>query len=721
MRRQALVSLLLVAVTGAVYLPVRNHDFVNYDDRVYILENPNLSAGLSGVVRAFTTPYETNWIPLTWISLQLDYALHELEPAGYHLTNFALHILSTWLLLSVLVRMTGALGPSAFAAAVFALHPLHVESVAWASERKDVLSAVFFMLALHAYVSWTRRPESLGRYLLVAVAMLLGLLAKPMLVTLPFVLLLLDYWPLARLGNGTQRAAPDPRRLGRAVVEKIPLFAIAAAVCFVTFQVQRETGAMAPEPALPLGPRLQNALHSYVWYALKSFWPSGLAVFYPHPLRSLPLTQSLGAGVLLAGATAAAIRAAASRPWWIVGWLWMLGTLVPVIGLIQVGMQARADRYMYLPLIGASLAVAWGARDLLRGRRFGRNALSAAGVASMLVLALVSSRQLAHWRDTEALFQRALAVTDDNFVAHHGLAGLLLLQGRTEEAGHHYAEAARMKPRWPAAELGLGEVLEKQGDLAGALRHFEKAVELAPKNARARVQLGMALLETGHPNRAARQLRVALERAREVNRPRIHAQLARALTDQGDLDAALDHYRRAVALDPALGEARANLGLLLIRMERPEEARPQLARADALGVQSADLQISLAELSLAAGEPELAVRHFYAALALAPESRTAGNNLAWLLATHPSADIRQPEEAIRIARAALAQDAAPHPALLDTLAAGCAAAGRFDEAVRVAREASQRARAVGRADLASEIEGRLAMYREGRAWVETPH
>jgi Flp pilus assembly protein TadD len=375
---------------------------------------------------------------------------------------------------------------------------------------------------------------------------------------------------------------------------------------------------------------------------------------------------------------------------------------------------------MYIPLIGLSLALAWGALDLAGASRRGRTLLAGVAATALVALVATSAAQIPHWRDTEALFRRALAVTDDNYVAHHGLASVLLLDSRTEEARVHYEEAARIKPRWPAALLGLGEVLEEEGDLEGAREQYELAVNLAPRNARAREKLGMVLLETHHPNRSVRRLTQALELASESNRPRLHARLARAFIVQGDVEKGLLHYRKAVELDPGLTEAHANLGFALMRAGRPAQAEQSLIRARELGLESPELEAGLGQLAMEDRRWDEAISHLRTARELGSDSTTVDNNLAWLLATNPSPAGREPQEALRIARELVQSADAPHPVLLDTLAAALAAAGRFDEAIEAASRAVSLARSESDGESAASIESRLALYRAGQPYVESP-
>ncbi len=717
-RARFAIAALLVVLVVAVFAPVRHHEFVNYDDRVYVLENPSLrmDLGAASLRRAFE-PYENNWIPLTWISLQLNHAVHGMQSAGYLLTNVALHAASAVLLFLALLRASGALGCSAFVAAVFAVHPLHVESVAWASERKDALSGLCFGLTILGWVRYAERPGA-GRYLPVALAMALGLMAKPMLVTLPFVLLLLDYWPLGRLRGAGGGARPDPARLRRALLEKLPLFTLALAAAVTTFAVQRATGAMADGEALPFGWRVANALDAQVFYLGRSLWPSGLAAFYPHPGSELPLWRPLTGAALLLGLTALALREAARRPYLIVGWLWYAGMLLPVSGLVQVGLQARADRYTYLPLIGLSIAAAWGVADLLgRGRR-SRALLAAVGVLAVAALAGAARLQVAHWRDTRALFSRAVAVTRDNYLAHQALATLLLHDGRADEAALHFREALRIKPRWPGAHFGLAEALAQQGDREAALARYEEGLRLAPRHARGRIGYGETLAGAGRHEAAIHQYLRVLRSAGRRDAARTQALLARSLDARGDLAGAIDHYEHALELEPDYAEIHASRGAALLRAGRPEEAAQAFERALALGADSAELRMALAEAAQVLDRPAAAIAHYREALRLDPGSLAAANNLGWLLATDPRPGVRDPDAALQIASDLARGPAADEPALLDTLAASQAAAGHFDAAVATAERAARLAADRGDEPLAAQIRARRDLYAGGRAYLE---
>jgi protein O-mannosyl-transferase len=682
LRRRALLALALGAATVAVYAPLRHHGFVDYDDPLYITGNPHLGDGLSpsGLRWAFLEPYERNWIPLTWTSLLASYELYGLDPAGYHLTDLALHVASALVLFWVLSGWTGAPGRSAFVAGVFALHPLHVESVAWATERKDTLAGLFWMLTLWTYGRYARRPGA-ARYAAVAALLGLGLLAKPLLVTLPFVLLLLDGWPLGRLRDG-ETGRLDRRALGRACLEKIPLLIGVVAFSVVTYRVQQQTGAMSDLADVPLAWRVQNALLSYVAYLGKALWPVDLSVFYPHPLGSLPTWQPLAAGALLAALSAGAVWAAPRRPYLPVGWFWYLGTLVPMIGLVQVGLQGMADRYTYIPLVGAAIAVAWGVWDLAVGRGLAARAGAAVAAAGALAaLAATTAVQLEHWRDTEPLFRQALRVTRDNYVAHQGLGNHLLAAGRTEEAIEELAEATRLRPRWAMARGNLADALVAAGRLDTAILNYQQALRDDPGSVRLHAQLGKALAARGWPDQALTHYAQALRLDDGTEEAGLRALIGQAELELGHPAAAAVAFERALSLDPGLASVQRQLAAARLRAGDAAGAVRAARAALAASPDSPDLQLALADTLAGAGRPAEAVGHYREALRLRPAWVAASNNLAWLLATSPEGGVRDPGEALRLAEEAADATGRRDPSVLDTLAVSQAAAGRFDAAL----------------------------------------
>lgn len=452
-RSRLIIGLGLVVVIAAVYEPVVQFGFLTFDDADYITDNPRMADGLTlwNLMWAFTTTRVANWHPLTWISLLLDRQLFGTWAGGYHLTNLLLHIANTLLLFALLQRMTAATGRSGLVAALFGLHPLHVESVAWISERKDVLCAFFWFLTAWAYVRYVEQPGK-SRYWQTVGTYALALMSKPMAVTLPFALLLLDYWPLGRIRN----AQADLPGLFR---EKIPFFALSAASSVATFWIQRSLGAMSPLEGLSLGTRVANALVSYEQYIGQAIWPVALAAFYP-PRPPLPASMALLAGLGLAAVSVAVVRAARSKPWMLTGWCWYLGTLVPVIGLVQVGAQAMADRYTYIPLVGLFLIVGWAVPADAAQRHAWRWTLTVFAGAILAACAGLSRIQVGYWRDSETLFRRALRVTRDNWLAHNNLGVALKEAGRPrEEEMEQYRQAIRLRPDYAEAHYNLGVAL----------------------------------------------------------------------------------------------------------------------------------------------------------------------------------------------------------------------------------------------------------------------
>lgn len=703
-RRPWLLAALLALATAAAYLPVFGNGFVAYDDDLYVTECGPVRAGLSlgGVAWAFGSLHGANWFPLTRLSWLLDATLFGVEPAAFHATSLVLHVASAVLLLLALTRMTGAPGRSAFVAGVFALHPLHVESVAWAAARKDVLSGLFFALGLLAHERLAVAGASPLRRAAVATCMALGLLAKPILVTFPVALLLLDAWPLGRL-----RAVRIRERLR----EKTELFALAAAAGVVTLAAQRAGGALQPLDAIPLGERVANALVATVGYLRRAFLPEGLAVFYPHPRGALPAWQIGGAAVLLVALTALALREWPRRPYLAVGWLWLLLLLAPVIGIVQVGGQAMADRYTYLPLIGLAIAVAWAAFDLVPAGR-ARRALPALALASLAALAVTTSRQVRTWRDTETLFAHALAVTEGNAVAHVNLGLAVARAGRLDEGEAHAAAALALAPGLAHAHALRAELLARRGRSEEAVRGYQTALALLPGTARWHAEVGRALVDLGRAEEGVARL----EEATRLDpwNAGVLANLGRALDRAGRPDEALARYREAVHLRPELAEAHGYLGAALLARGDLEPARDALERAAALQPEVAAWREQLGALSAeravrldSAGRVSEAAAAYREALRLGLRDARLLNNLAWILATSPDPALRDPQAAVALAEEAAAQGPDPEAGLLDTLSVAYAAAGRPEEARAAAQRALVRAEASGEAALATELRARL--------------
>jgi hypothetical protein len=497
-RLKSLICLVLVLATSAVYWHVTGHDFVNLDDDVYVYENRHVQNGLTSdsIIWAFTTTRAGFKIPLTWLSLMLDFELYGLNAGGYHLTNLLLHIANVLLVFFILKLMTGALWRSAFVAALFALHPLHVESVAWVTERKDVLSILFWLLTMWAYLGYVERP-GMRRYLLMIVSFTLGLMAKPMLVTLPFVLLLLDYWPLGRFQVGQSADAPEssvqaPIKSGQPmssvlslVWEKTPLFALAAVSSVVTFLAQKSAEALVHFETWPITIRIANGLVSYVKYLGKMIWPRSLAVFYPHPGHSLPIWKAAGAGVLLLCISILVLRGARRYPYLVVGWLWYIGTLVPVIGFVQSGLQAMADRFTYIPLIGLYIIIAWGVPEIVPRWPHRKLYLATLSTTLFLFLMALTWKQVQYWKNSISLFEHTLEVTSNNWLVNIDLGTELYREGRTDDAIKHYLEALRIKPDNAEAHNNLGIALDREGRTDDAIKHYLEALRIRPDYAKA--------------------------------------------------------------------------------------------------------------------------------------------------------------------------------------------------------------------------------------------
>jgi tetratricopeptide (TPR) repeat protein len=610
-RRELLVSGALTLLTLLVYAPAFTFPFVNFDDPAYASQNPQVQAGLSGdgVRWAFTTFHSANWHPLTWLSLQLDATLYGgMNAGGYHLTNVLLHVANTLLLFLVLDRLTGAVWRSAVVAALFALHPLHVESVAWVSERKDVLSTLFWMLTLAAYGSYVRRP-GVGRYLLVVLALGLGLLAKPMLVTLPCVLLLLDWWPLDRWRPGPEPAPavrPDSRvpaaSWQRLLLEKVPLFVLVLAACVVTFLAQLQSQAVATFDTFPLTARLGNALLAYVGYLGNMLWPLNLAAYYPHPGADVSLAEVLAAGLLLGIVTWLVLGPGRPWPYLRVGWLWYLGTLVPVIGLVQVGGQAMADRYTYIPLIGIFLALTWGAADLALAWRLPRPAVGAAAALVLAACGALTWTQVGYWKSSLDLWEHAVAVTTPNFHAHLCLGQDYLQQGRFADAEREFEKAVAVKPGAPAGHANRGAALAALGRPQEAAAEYRRAVALEPYEGLHHFNLANVLRELGWHDEAMVQYREA--NVFDPKNALAHNNLGHLLQQLGRLEEALEEYRRAIALDPQGALAYHNLGSVLVGLGRTDEAVAAFHHAIALNPEDAQYRKNLGRLLQEVGRLE---------------------------------------------------------------------------------------------------------------------
>lgn len=641
---RAAIAVALFLTTLLLFGRALRNDFVNYDDPDYVTDNAQVKAGLTaaGARWAMTAGVASNWHPLTWMSHMLDWSWHGDKPHGHHATSVGLHALNAAIAFAALGRLTGAVWTSAFAAALFAWHPLRVESVAWVAERKDVLSGLFWLLVLWAYAIFVERrrkaaPDAWRYYVLALIAFALGLMAKPMLVTLPFVLLLLDIWPLRRFG---QDLGSDVRRL---VLEKLPFFALTILSCVVTFNVQKAGGSVSS--TLGLGPRLENAVVAVAGYLGKFLWPAELAVLYPHP-GDWPVTRVLPALLLIGVISLVAIRQLRRRPWIGVGWFWFLGTLVPVIGLVQVGLQSMADRYTYLPILGVEIALLWTLRELA-GTAVGRRSLLAlAGSAALLALAVRTVPQIAVWKDSFTLFSHALAVTERNYVAH-------------DNRGLH---------------------LFKHGQPDAAIADYRRALAINPAYLNANNNLGHALAQLGRPAEAIPLYRVALQA--NPAHLEVRNNLANALSDTGQLDEATQHYQFVLERAPNHVNALNGSAVLLAMRGQPAEAKARLERALQLAPGNASAHNNLGNVCHMLGLRDEAVRHYRDATALNPNDPHPHMLIGALLIEQ-----RKFGEAVEALQRAVA--IRPSPEAHARLGVALANSGRRDEARRALQTALQ--------------------------------
>jgi protein O-mannosyl-transferase len=690
LRWQILICLFLVVATTILYWQVGSFEFVRYDDDKYVMENPVVRNGLSleGIRWAFSSFEEHNWHPLTWLTHMLDVQWFGLDAGRHHQVNLFFHILNTLILFIVLRRMTGGLWKSAFVAALFALHPLHVESVAWIAERKDLLSAFFFLLALLAYERYTSKKGP-WNYLLVVMLFVLGLLSKPMVVTLPFVLLLLDFWPLGRF----QAWAPEDstsaeETAGKGIVtwikinrllflEKIPLLVLSVASCIVTIDAQR--GAMKALEAVPLGARVLNAIVAYAEYVYRCFVPFDLAVLYPY--RSVSAGQVLAAALLLAAITALVVYRRKTRAL-MVGWFWYLGTLVPVIGLVQVGVQASADRYTYIPFIGLFILLTWLAGDVSARLPYRAAVLATAALLILVGLSAATVSQTRYWVNSEALFEHALQATKDNYVVHSNFGAWLAGQGRMEEAVRQYQEALRIKPDDGDARYNLANMLVRQAKYPEAIAQYREVLRTVPDHVMARNNLALCLVQTGNRPAAIEQFREILrlepgfEAARQnltmllaaeekIKRPSrelpapgpadgaaVEENMRRGqeAVRRGDLDGAIAHFRGAVRGNPDLPAARIGLGLALAYKGEIDEAIRQFRAALKLEPNNAEVQNSLGVALMQKGQLDEAQVHLQKSIKINPAFSKPHNSLGVVLARKGKLDeaIEQFREALRI-------------------------------------------------------------------------
>lgn len=695
MRRELLICLALFAVTVGTYWEAHTHEFINYDDPLYVTKNRQVQAGLTadGIAWAFgnlLSDQKTYWHPVTWLSHMLDCQLFGLKAGAHHMVNVVFHAVNAVLLFLLLRVMTGRLVCSAMVAALFALHPIQVDTVAWVAERKNVVSTMLWLLTLLAYVRYARQPD-VTRYLTVLVLFTVGLMAKPMLVTLPCVLLLLDYWPLRRI-QSLPPLSIDPAKgpaitipaasWVRILMEKVPLLALSLVSGCITIVAHQRLGLMATMEQLPFEYRLLTSLHAYVGYLNKIIWPDGLAVFYPFVER-WPVSQTVVSLALVLGISLLTLKLARRKPWLLIGWFWFLGTLVPVIGILQVSAQAMADRWVYVPLIGLCVAMVWGVADLFSRWRSGRVFLAALAGIVLLTCAVTTRLQLRHWQNSETLFRHALAVTADNYIAHLNLGAELAAQEKLTEAAAHFEEVLRIIPQSPYGHYHRGGVLARQGRFEEALVEYETALRLKPDEGQ------------------------------------IHFNYANVLALHKDFAGAKQHFLATLKLHPEHAEAENNLGNVLALEGDLAGAMPHFTRALQLDPNLFEAQYFVAGDLARQKKYDLAVAGYNNALRIKPDYPSALNDLAWILAAEDAPKVRNPEQAIEFARRACELTVGKEPGYLDTLAVAYSEAGRFADALDATQRAVAAARAVDNESLALKIEGRLKHYQQGISYRQS--
>jgi len=584
-RLNLMVCLFLTLVIVIIYGQVGSFDFVDWDDGLYVTENAYVQKGLSveGFIWAFTTQHSGSWQPITWLSHMMDSELYGLNPAGHHYTNIAFHTANTLLLFFILFRMTGALWKSAFVAALFAVHPFHVESVAWVSERKDVLSTFLGLLMIGAYYHYIKTPH-FKNYLLVIIFLSLGLMSKPMLVSFPFVLLLLDFWPLKRIRfkNNYDLKSEKSTYYGfegnfQLIVEKIPLFVLAVIQCILTFIIQRSDEIIVPLKVLSLKTRIANTLVSYVSYVLKAIWPHNLAYYYPYPIGLFSVWQIYGAAFLILSIILGAIYLSRQYPYVLVGLFWYIGTLVPVIGLVQVSDQAMADRYTYIPLIGLFIVVAWGVPDILKKWHYRKFFLCVSAIVILSSLTMRAFIQTSHWENSVALFENAVKINENNYHALNNLITALVDKGRYDKAYLYLSRALKRDPKREDLRMNLANVLYLKGNPDEAISQYRKILQTDFENADVHYNLSCVLSSQKKYNEAIRHYNETL--SIDPKYSKAHYNLGDIYLNQGKTTEAFMHYAEVIKIKPDYSQAYNKLGLILFRQGKFNKAKVFFSKA----------------------------------------------------------------------------------------------------------------------------------------------
>jgi tetratricopeptide (TPR) repeat protein len=670
------ITAAIVMSTLVAYEPIRHNGFVNYDDDKYIKENPTVS-------HAFTQPHFFMWLPLTSLSHILDCQLFGLNPLGHHSVSVLIHIANALLLLWILTNITGAIWPSAFVAAVFALHPLQVESVAWVAERKNVLSGLFWLLTMAAYIRYARKP-GFGRYMLLLFVFGLCIMTKPVVVTLPFVLLLMDYWPLERIGGpGFATATPGRQKasLKWLIIEKIPLLVMSAILSIITIIAQKSGKAVISLDIIPLDTRIANVFSSYIKYIGKLLWPSGLAVFYPTSYPAVPKTTTAVYMLLFILITAISIYIGRRRKYMTVGWLWFAGTLVPMIGLVQAGYQVMANRYMYLSMLGLLIIIAMAGKELIAKYPRLKTIATIMGVMSLSCLLVLTRMQVRHWQNSLTLFEYALKTTKNNPVVetYYGCA-LFYEAGRLDEAEKHLSNAVRLSPTYAKAVSNLGRVYIEQGKTNEAISCFTNLLRQNENSADG------------------------------------HYDMALSLGMQKKYDEAIKHLARTLEIEPNYPDADNKMGIALLATGKPDDSIRYFDKALRINKDKSKVYGNLGTAYMRLGKYGPGIYNFNKAVEQKPDSIVNLNRLAWALATVEDTSLRDANKAIEAAGRACELTGNNNAEYLDALAVTYAAAGRFEEAKATASKALSIAKEMGREDLAGEIEKRIKLYEAGQPY-----
>jgi tetratricopeptide (TPR) repeat protein len=750
------ISAAIVTATLIAYEPIRHNGFVNYDDDRYITENPNVTGGITrtSIVWAFTQPHSFMWHPLTTLSHILDCQFFGLNPLGHHSVSVLIHIANALLLFLILRNITGTTWASAFVAAVFALHPLQVESVAWAAERKTVLSGLFWLLTMAAYIHYARKP-GFGRYMLLLFVFGLCIMTKPTVVTLPFVLLLLDYWPLERIGG--PGFVPKGLRRGRQevslkwlIIEKIPLLAISAFLGVMTYVAQKGGEAVVSLDIIPLDTRIANMFSSYIKYIGKLVWPSGLAVRYPHPCVTLLNFWVVMCAILLIVLTVVIVCYIGRRKKYVVvGWLWYVGTLVPMIGLVQSGGQEMANRYMYISMLGLLIIIVCAAKDFVASRLRMKIVVAILAVVLLSALVILTRMQVRHWQNSITLYEYALKVTQNNALAENNYGIALSEAGRLDEAISHLNKALSITPNMPEAEKNLGRAYLEQGKAGEAvacfrkiiesnkasaeayshlgsalyiqkkydeaIKCFDKALSLDPNYLDARYGMGLSLMATNRFNEAIVCFNEVLRQ--NGDSAKVHYNLAVVLGKQKRYDEAIEHLAKVLQLNPKYPEAHNKIGFALQLAGRPDEAIKYLNEGLKIN-KDQETYANLGSAYIKMGKYDLAIENLSKAIELKPDNIDVLNKLAWLFAAVDDTSIHNAQKGVEFAQQGCELTGYKDPMLLDTLAVAYAATGRFDEAKATAEKALNIAKEAGWENLAVEIQKRIKLYEAGQPYRE---